>query len=45
MGAIIGIGALLIVPKLVGVFHSGYGGTGGNYRSECWRYWRIQCVK
>lgn len=32
MGAIIGIGAILIVPKLVGVFSGGYGG-GGNYRS------------
>lgn len=32
IGAIIGIGALLIVPKLVGAFQGGYGGS-GNYRS------------
>lgn len=32
-GAIIGVGALLIVPKLVGVFGGNYGGS-GNYRSE-----------
>lgn len=31
IGAIIGVGALLIVPKLVGAFQGGYGG--GNYRS------------
>lgn len=35
LGAIIGIGALLIVPKVVGAFNGGYGGSyGGNYRSE-----------
>lgn len=35
MGALIGIGALLIVPKLVGVFQGGYGNSGGgNYRSK-----------
>lgn len=33
LGAIIGIGALLIVPKVVGAFNGGYG-YGGNYRSE-----------
>lgn len=34
LGAIIGIGALLIVPKVVGAFNGGYGGSyGGNYRS------------
>lgn len=41
LGAIIGIGAVLIVPKVLGVLHgggygggsSGYGGYGGNYRS------------
>lgn len=34
LGAIIGIGALLIVPKVVSAFNGGYGGYGGNYRSK-----------
>lgn len=33
LGAIIGIGALLIIPKVVGTFNGGYGTYGGNYRS------------
>lgn len=34
LGAIIGIGALLIIPKVVGTLNGGYGGySGGNYRS------------
>lgn len=41
LGAIIGIGALLIIPKVVGTLNGGYGGYGGgsgygytgNYRS------------
>lgn len=35
LGAIIGIGALLIIPKVVGSLNGGgsYGGYGGNYRS------------
>lgn len=36
LGAIIGIGALLIIPKVVGSLnggYSGYSGYGGNYRS------------
>lgn len=38
LGAIIGIGALLIIPKVVGSFNgagagTGYGYGGGNYRS------------
>lgn len=40
IGAIIGIGALLIVPKIVGALNGGggggggYGGYGSNYRSK-----------
>lgn len=39
LGAIIGIGALLIVPKFLGAVHGNYGGYNGgsygsNYRSE-----------
>lgn len=41
LGAIIGIGALLIVPKFLGAIHGnngggggGYGSYGSNYRSE-----------
>lgn len=33
LGTLIGIGALLILPKIVGVF-SGHGGAGGYYRSK-----------
>lgn len=32
LGAIIGIGALLIIPKITGAYN-GYSGYGGNYRS------------
>lgn len=32
LGAIIGVGALLIIPKIVGTLNGGYG-YGGNYRS------------
>lgn len=33
LGTLIGIGALLILPKIVNVF-SGHGSAGGYYRSE-----------
>lgn len=33
IGALIGIGALLIVPKFLSAFNGGYGGS-GNYRSK-----------
>lgn len=33
LGAIIGIGALLIIPKVVGSLNGGGYGYGGNYRS------------
>lgn len=32
LGAVIGVGALLIIPKIVGIFSGGYGG--GHYRSK-----------
>lgn len=36
LGTLIGIGALLILPKIVNVFSGGHGGgAGGYYRSEC----------
>lgn len=35
IGALIGIGALLIVPKFLSAFNGGgYGGGAGNYRSK-----------
>jgi len=34
LGTLIGIGALLILPKIVNVFQGGQGGPGGYYRSE-----------
>lgn len=36
LGTLIGIGALLILPKILNVFqgHGGAGGVGGYYRSE-----------
>lgn len=34
LGTLIGIGALLILPKIVGVFSGHAGGAGGYYRSE-----------
>lgn len=33
IGALIGIGAILIVPKFLSAFNGGYGGA-GNYRSK-----------
>jgi hypothetical protein len=34
LGTLIGIGALLILPKIVNVFSGQQGGAGGYYRSE-----------
>lgn len=48
LGTLIGIGALLILPKIVSVFQGGYGGN-GHYRSKlitgnaigCYSYFMI----